>query len=312
MKKVTIYFLNLILVLSLVILASGCKKEENQKTSDFYIYYVNKEGTKLSSQPYTLTEKTTEKKIMELINKLEEDGSQNGQLSAIPDTVKVNGYDYNDGLVVIDFADGYTFIDKQREVLCRAATVITLCQLKEVEYVAFTVNDYPYRADGVNILGAMKASDFVVGSSDEVNEALETDFVIYFADKNGNKLIPYEIKAANYGDKTKEIFVVEQLIKGPKKDGYTATLSSKVEINSVVTANNICYVDFAENFLTEPSKVSNELLIYSIVNSLSELTGIHKVQISVNGESAIKFNENVSLNDPFIRNLDLINMNNNN
>lgn len=305
MKKAITILLNLILVLSISMFSYGCKEEASQIKADFYVYYVDEQGNKLNSEPYSLKETTTEKQIMELITKLEENGENPEDFSAIPDTVTINGYNFNDGMVVIDFADDYTFIDKQREVLCRAATVITLCQLKDVQYVAFTVNDEPYMADGVNIIGAMKASDFVL-DTDDANGVLETDFILYFASEDGSSLIQYDLKNAKYGNKTKELFVVEELIKGPKGKGYTATLSPSVTINSVVTANNICYVDFAENFLTEQSNVSNELVIYSIVNSLSELTGIHKVQISVDGESAIMYHDDISLNDPFIRNLDLI------
>jgi germination protein M len=99
---------------------------------------------------------------------------------------------------------------------------------------------------------------------------------------------------------------VEQLIKGPKEKGYTATLSSKIKIINVMTANNICYVDFDESFLTEQSSVSNTLVIYSIVNSLSELNEIHKVQISVKGDATLNYHDEISLAEPFIRNLDLI------
>jgi germination protein M len=111
---------------------------------------------------------------------------------------------------------------------------------------------------------------------------------------------------AKYGEKSKEVFIVEQLIKGPKEKGYTATLSSKIKIINVMTANNICYVDFDESFLTEQSSVSNTLVIYSIVNSLSELNEIHKVQISVKGDATLNYHDEISLAEPFIRNLDLI------
>ena len=54
------------------------------------------------------------------------------------------------------------------------------------------------------------------------------------------------------------------------------------------------------------STVSNKLVIYSIVNSLLELDNIHKVQISVEGDSALKYHDDISLAEPFIRNLDLV------
>ena len=129
---------------------------------------------------------------------------------------------------------------------------------------------------------------------------------MYFANKKGTKLKEYNLNNASYSGKSKEQFIVEQLIKGPQKEKYTATLTSDTELISVATAGNICYVDFGDNFLTEQSTVSNKLVIYSIVNSLLELDNIHKVQISVRGETSIKYNEDISLEQPFIRNLDLV------
>ena len=44
----------------------------------------------------------------------------------------------------------------------------------------------------------------------------------------------------------------------------------------------------------------------NILNSLLELDNIHKVQISVEGDSALKYHDDISLAEPFIRNLDLV------
>ena len=65
-------------------------------------------------------------------------------------------------------------------------------------------------------------------------------------------------------------------------------------------------MEWGDNILTEQSTVSNKLVIYSIVNSLLELDNIHKVQISVEGDSALKYHDDISLAEPFIRNLDLV------
>lgn len=306
MKKTIKVIVNLILICSLLLSIVGCEEEQQAVKSNFFVYYVDEDGLKLQTEPYTLSESDLNKQIMELINKLETKGTKEGNYSAIPEDVTVNGFNFSDGMVVVDFAEDYIFVDKQREVMCRASVVITLCQLEEVKYVAFTINDEPYMADGANILGAMQASDFVSDIEEVANNALKSDFILYFVDEEGTKLIPYTLTEAQYGNKTMERFVVEQLVAGPKEEGYIAPLSSDITINSVVTANGICYVDFGEDFLTEQKNVSSELVIYSIVNSISELSGIQKVQISVDGETNIMYRDNISLNDPFIRNLDLI------
>lgn len=306
MKRYICIIFNLILIMSLSVVLFGCSKEKEKHTSGFLVYYLNKDSTKVESEDYKLKETDTEPMIFEVIEKLSKGGKNKNHLAAIPENVAVNGFNLTDGIATIDFDERYNNMDTQREVLCRAAVVMTLSQIEAVEYVAFTINDVPYQIPGGNIVGVMQASDFVSDLSGGENKFAKTDFKLYFANEDGSKLKEYVLEEAKYGEKSKELFVVEQLIKGPKKDGYTATLSPKLELINITTANNICYVDFKENFLVEQSEVSNQLVIYSIVNSLSELNGIQKVQISINGDSAIKYHGDIPLSEPFIRDLDLI------
>ncbi len=45
--------------------------------------------------------------------------------------------------------------------------------------------------------------------------------------------------------------------------------------------------------------------IYSIVNSLSEISTVSKVQITVNGSQEVMFRDAISLNTQFERNLEI-------
>ena len=65
-------------------------------------------------------------------------------------------------------------------------------------------------------------------------------------------------------------------------------------------------MNFDDSFMTESTDVSPELEIYSIVNSLCELSYINKVQISINGETNVKFKDSISLEYTFTRNLDIV------
>ena len=51
--------------------------------------------------------------------------------------------------------------------------------------------------------------------------------------------------------------------------------------------------------------VTPEVTVYSLVNSLVELSNVNKVQISINGETNINYRETLSLSLLFERNLDL-------
>ena len=51
-----------------------------------------------------------------------------------------------------------------------------------------------------------------------------------------------------------------------------------------MTKDGICYVNFDSNFLTVVNNVNLDIEIYSIVNSLTELQGVNRVQILVDGD----------------------------
>ena len=68
-----------------------------------------------------------------------------------------------------------------------------------------------------------------------------------------------------------------------------------------MTKDGICYVNLDDNFLMVVNNVSIDSAIYSITNSLVELSNINKVQILVNGEVPASFT-----NPYYERNLDIV------
>ena len=104
-----------------------------------------------------------------------------------------------------------------------------------------------------------------------------------------------------------EKLVVEQLIKGPENPELYPTINPETKIVNVTVKDGICYVNLSEAFLTQTYQVTPEISIYSLVDSLVELPNVNKVQISVNGETAVTYQESISLTTVFERNLDLLN-----
>ena len=96
---------------------------------------------------------------------------------------------------------------------------------------------------------------------------------------------------------------MEELISGPSGQvpGIYPTVNNNTKILSVTTKDGICYVNMDSNFLMVVNNVSTELAIYSIVNSLAELTNVNKVQILINGEVPVSFSKAV-----YERNLDCV------
>ena len=224
---------------------------------------------------------------------------------AIPKKVIVNSYNLLDGILTLDFSEEYLEISKDEEVLIRAAVVLTLTQIESVDYVAFTVNDSALtRRDGT-IIGNMQATDFVDNYGSDNNIVFSTRFILYYGNEDSSNLKECDVMENYTGEESKEEFIVKRLIEGPDEKGYNRIFPKDIKLISVMTTDNICYVNFDSNFLTEQIVGSPELAIYSIVNSLSELNYVHKVQIMVNGNTNVSF-KGVKLDNAFIRNLDYI------
>ena len=298
--------ISLILMLSLTISLFGCGEAEKEQTSGMFVYFINKAGDNLNKEEYRVKSDNANSQITDLLDALSKDGDDKGDKAAVPENVIVNGFKLENGIITVDFNSEYNQLENQREVMCRAAVVLTLIQINAVDGIEFTVEDKPYEKVAGSRMGIMDASSFVSMLRGGDDQFARADFLLYFGNDEGAKLKKYELKNANYGNKSKEEFIVRKLISGPDKDGYTATLNKNVRLRSVSTSNNICYVDFDDSFLRERSGVLDEVCIYSIVNSLCELNDIHEVQITVNRDSDIMYHKKISLSEPLIRNLDIV------
>ena len=298
--------LSLIMILSLTISLFGCSEAEKEQTSGMFVYFINKAGDNLNKEEYRVKSDNANSQITDLLDALSKDGDDKGDKAAVPENVIVNGFKLENGIITVDFNSEYNQLENQREVMCRAAVVLTLIQINAVDGIEFTVEDKPYEKVAGSRMGIMDASSFVSMLRGGDDQFARADFLLYFGNDEGAKLKKYELKNANYGNKSKEEFIVRKLISGPDKDGYTATLNKNVKLRSVSTSNNICYVDFDDSFLRERSGVLDEVCIYSIVNSLCELNDIHEVQITVNRDSNIMYHKKISLSEPLIRNLDIV------
>lgn len=87
--------------------------------------------------------------------------------------------------------------------------------------------------------------------------------------------------------------MVERLIAGPdaENEELYPVINPATKVLGVTVKDGTCYVNLDNGFLTQTYNVSAEVQIYSIVNSLVELSNINKVQIAVNGNTDMIFRE---------------------
>ena len=198
-------------------------------------------------------------------------------------------------------------MDHVKEVLTRAAIVRTLTQVQGVDYVVFTVQgDLLTDSSGIAI-GTMSSDIFIDNAGNEINAYESVDLRLYFANEDGTGLVEENRRNVVYSSNISlEKLVVEKLVEGPVSEGAYPTVNPSTKIISVTVKDRICYVNFDETFLTQSYNTSAEVTIYSITNSLVELSNVNKVQITINGETNLSYREKFSLNEVFERNLDLL------
>ena len=214
--------------------------------------------------------------------------------------------------VTLNFSKEYDELSATKEILVRAAIVKTLTQVDGIELVAIQVNGKNLVDAIGNTVGVMSAATFIDNTGEDMKKYEEITLTLYFANITGDKLIKVNRTMRYNTNISLEKLVVEQILYGPMdkkgKDNNTvllATLNPETKIISVNIKDGICYVNLNNGFLTLPPNIKAETAIYSLVNSLTELLGVSKVQLAVDGETEVKLGEK-TLSALYERNLDII------
>lgn len=296
-----------ICLLALCSLTSCGRQEEADAGRTYEIYYVNNEETGVLSNSYRTDTESGEATLDELIEQLGIIPAKMEYKAPLAENFKLLGYTWDGEQLTINFDRDYKEMDSIKEVLVRAAIVRTLSQVENVRYISFTVQGEPLMDNGGTAVGTMSADMFIDNAGNEINAYEKVNLRLYFANENGDRLVEENQRNVEYNSNISvEKLVVEKLIEGPHSDGAYPTINPDTKVISVTVNDRICYVNLDEAFLNQPYNVTSDVTIYSIANSLVELPNINKVQISINGETALFYKESVNLTTIFERNLDLI------
>lgn len=293
------------LILSLFLLP-GCKAQEEEDANVMSVYYVSNSETKIEAHDYSLQSTEAEAQITELLTVLGTAPIKKEYKPPLTFGFQVLEYRLTDGKLLLNMDEHYREMSVTQEVLVRAAIVRTLTQLPEVSFVAFRINNEQLYDSLGKMVGWMNADQFIENEGNEINTYEEVTLKLYFANEAGDGLIVTNRTKEYNTNISLEKLVVEELIKGPNAEGIYPTINPDTKVANVMVKDNICYVNLDENFLTQIYTVIPDVTIYSIVNSLVELSNVNKVQILINGETAVIYREKFDLTAYFERNLDIV------
>lgn len=288
----------------MVLLLTSCSGNDKAQITknEYMIYYLDSKSSGIVSEGYIPEGESKEELVIELFEVLQSEPNNMVYRKAIPEEVTIKDYSIIDNQLIINFDTNYSQLTGIPEVLCRATVVKTLCQIPGIDFVLFNVNGQPLiDSNGVQT-GLMTAEFFIENTGAEINYKV----TLYFANETGDSLKNTTRNIFYTGAAPIEEIVINQLINGPTEKGLYATLPEATTLLNVSTKESICYVDFNEKFLEKLPDITDEVAIYSVVNSLVELPGINKVQFRINGQSLetfgttafdILFERNLSINE---------------
>jgi germination protein M len=292
-------------------MCSSCSQQSTsvkKKTQAVQVYYVNNDETAVVSESYELTSdpKDADAVIRELLGQMEKIPEKLEYEAPISGKVRLEKYALKDGILTLSFDAGYSDLDQTTEILDRAAMVRTLTQVTGVKYVSFLVGGEALVDANGKVVGNMSSDMFIYNAGNEINSYEKVQLTLYFTNQAGDGLIPVYRTVVYNSNISMERLVMEQLISGPNTNAAYPTLNPDTGVVSVTLRDGICYVDLDEKFEKDPYQVTAETAIYSIVNSLTDLVDVNKVQISVNGKTNVKFMDTLDLSNTFERNLEII------
>ena len=155
----------------------------------------------------------------------------------------------------------------------------------------------------------MTADMFLDNAGEQLNNYEKVTIRLYFANATGDGLIAINrslVHNIGLSNVSMEKLVVEQLLAGPANEESYPTINPDTKLLSVTVKDGVCYLNFDSAILTPVNNVTSDVMIYSIVNSLVELSNINKVQISIDGQKDTTFKDKYDLTTLFERNLSLL------
>ena len=312
LQNYTIHFFALIGVFfCMCFLLTGCKKKDSDYKG-YYIYCLDANETKVATETYHKKNSDTEKLIQELIRRMEKEPRDISLKKAIPDKVTLDNYTLNEkGDLCLYWTASYGNYSGVSEILRRAAIVKTLCQIPDVRSVQFYVAGQPLTDSNMNAIGFMTAETFIDNTGETAYTQTAT-LNMYFSDSAGMGLVEIPVIVTYDATIPLEQLAMEQLMKGPDAINGTnqkrmlKTIPDGTQINKISIKENTCYLDLSSEFLEKRDNVSDEVAIYSVVNTLVELSNINKVQFSIDGQQVLLYDERINFGEPFESNLDIV------
>lgn len=139
---------------------------------------------------------------------------------------------------------------------------------------------------------------------DDTPDRLYQNFTVYYASTNRRYLIGQEVSAQVSSLEELAMQLLELLLTPPDSNGLRSALPAGTRFLSVTIEDGLCTVDLSEQFVSRSyfSLTAQNLSLLSVVNTLTGLDEIQRVEFTVEGNLLIRYGS-LSIDAPLVRDL---------
>jgi germination protein M len=300
-------FSTLIVICSIAIIFVACDIKTDESEKGISVFLINSTKDGLVDVKIDIDAKRNKEKVNDILNILSNGINKADVNPSIINPIEVYDFTIEDKNIIINFNAAYNNMDDIQEILCRTSIVKSLTELNAIDTVEFYIEGLPKKATNGALLGKMSKDDVVYNKKD-IKDSEKINIILYYSDYNSEYLVPKEVEITINPNEQLEKTILNKLIDGSSDKELGRTVPVETKIKNVYTNEGVCTVDFSKEFKTKHSggSAGEIITIYSIVNSLTELPNIDKVQFLIEGEVQEEFKGHIKFNDFFVRNLDIV------
>lgn len=276
------------------------------------VYYRNADTDTLSPEDRYIKEDTNGAMAQSVLNLLYEGPKSAGLKSVMSANVNMqSGRLMDDTVLELEFTSAYNDMSPIDEIFFRSALVWSLTDLPFIKQVHIYVEGRELMTGTNKPMGLLDRTNVLLNPVVSPDKIEPQKVKLYFSNADRTALAPEERVINVNPNQPIEKYIVEQLIAGPQVQGHQPTIPADTKIREINTEDGVCYVNLSMEFISKhPGGATEEALtLYSIVDSLTELSNIKKVSFLIESERVDNFKGAFLLSKPFERNTDIIEKN---
>lgn len=297
----------ILLIFVVIVLFVVFGSDRNVQRANCELYFLNETGTTLVAEEHEIKYYDKGSLCENVVLEIIKGPSDARNKRVIGKNVELlNITPEADGNIVVNFSKEYLTNDSTRDALAAYAVVKSLCALDSVERVKVAVEGEDLKNGDGTVIGYLTSADINLPTDTYTSETRE--ITLYFPRKDSDKLYKEQRTVKITDQQPVEQYIISELIKGPIDSMLNPALNADTSLLSVDTYGDICFVNFKSDFIDKNSgdEQKEKIAVYSIVDSLTEIKNIKRIQFLMDGKKVDKFGS-INIRNPIERNSIIVN-----